>query len=79
MAAALDRGGWRNLLNFKAHRYFELCGCRTKNASENQLYNGVGWWRHIEAHPKCVLDEERARRKTYFWDHVVGILYWQKK
>src|SRR6266851_163745 len=79
LAAVFDRRGLRNRLNFRTHRYWELCGCTTKGASENQFYNGTGWWRHIELHPKCVLEEERRKRKAYSWDHGVGILYWQKK
>jgi hypothetical protein len=61
------------------HRFWELCGCTTKSASENQFYNGTGWWRHFELHPKCVLDEERSRRSSYDWDSGVGILYWKNK
>lgn len=79
MAAVLDRGGRRNWLNFKTHRYYELCGCTTKSASENQFYNGTGWWRPFALHPKCVFEEERTKRKAYNCDHGGGILYWQKK
>ena len=78
LAAVLDRGGRRNWLNFKTHRYWELCGCTTRSASENQFYNGTGWWRHFALHPKCVLEEERKRRSTYHWDSGVGIRYWQQ-
>jgi hypothetical protein len=79
LAAVLDRGGRRNQLNFKTHRYWELCGCTTKSASENQFYNGAGWWRFFQVHPKCVLEEERKRRLPYSWDSGAGILYWQKR
>ena len=79
MAAVLDRGGRRNYLNFKSHRYWELCGCTTRAASENQFYNGTGWWRCFDHHPKCVLEEERARRRTYNYDHGVAIRYWKHK
>lgn len=78
MCAVFDRGGLRRRLKFKMHRFWELCGCTTKTASENQFYNGTGWWRHIEFHPKCVLAEEQARRSSYDYDHGVGILYWKK-
>jgi len=77
MTAVLDKGGLRNGLNFKSHRFWELCGCTTKSASENQFYNGAGWWRSIALHPKCVLAEERARRQRYSYDSGVGILYWR--
>jgi hypothetical protein len=79
MSAVLDRGGLRNSLNFKSHRFWELCGCTTKSASENQFYNGAGWWRSFSLHPKCVLAEERARRQCYSWDSGAGILYWRNK
>jgi len=79
LAAVLDRGGLRSRLAFKAHRYWEVCGCTTKSASENQFYNGTGWWRNFQFHPKCVLEEERRKRKVYSYDSGVGILYWQKK
>ena len=79
MSAVLDRGGRRNYLNFKSHRYWELCGCTTRAASENQFYNGTGWWRYFAMHPKCTVKEERERREQYSWDSGVGILYWQKK
>lgn len=76
-AAVFDQGGLRNSLNFKSHRFWELCGCTTRGASESQFYNGTGWWRNFAQHPKCVLEEERARRKQYSWDSGVGILYWK--
>src|SRR6516165_1632 len=79
LAAVLDRGGLRNRLSFKSHRYWELCGCTTKSAGENQYYNGTGWWRNFQLHPKCVLAQERVKRSTYHYDSGVGILYWQKK
>jgi hypothetical protein len=79
LAAVLDRGGLRGRLKFKSHRYWELCGCTTRSASENQFYNGTGWWRNFHLHPKCVLEEERRKREAYHYDSGIGILYWQKK
>ena len=78
MSAVLDKGGRRNYLNFKSHRYWELCGCTTRSASENQFYNGTGWWRNFALHPKCTVTAERERRRQYSYDSGVGILYWQK-
>ena len=78
MSAVLDRGGRRNYLNFKTHRYWELCGCTTASASENQFYNGTGWWRYFSRHPKCTVTVERERRNRYSYDSGVGILYWEK-
>ena len=79
MTAVFDKGGLRNSLNFKSHRFWELCGCTTKSASESQFYNGAGWWRCFASHPKCMLSEERARRGRYSWDSGVGIHYWREK
>ena len=77
--AVLDRGGRRNHFNFKRHRFWELCGCTTRAASENQFYNGCGWWRNFVIHPKCTLSEERRRRQKLFYDHGAGIMYWHKR
>jgi hypothetical protein len=77
MAAVLDKGGRRNYLNFKSHRFWELCGCTTEGASENQFYNGTGWWRNFSLHPKCRLPSERRRRQKFSYDSGVGILYWK--
>ncbi len=78
MAAVVDRGGTRNALNFKSHRFWEVCGCTTQAASENQFYNGTGWWRHFGQHIKCPLEGERAHRRRLSYDSGVGIYYWQK-
>ncbi|HLY17775.1 MAG TPA: hypothetical protein VKR61_11160 [Bryobacteraceae bacterium] len=79
MSAVLDKGGLRNSLNFKSHRFWELCGCTTRGASRSQFDNGAGWWRNFAMHPKCGSEEERARRQRYSWDSGVGILYWRDR
>lgn len=79
MTAVLDKGGRRNYLNFKSHRFWELCGCTTRAASENQFYNGCGWWRNFALHPKCTLAAERQRRQRLSYDSGVGILYWKNR
>ena len=79
MAAAMDHGGRRNLFRPRQQRFWELCGCTTRGASENQFYNGTGWWRWFAYHPKCTLPEERERRKKHSYDSGAGILYWKKK
>jgi hypothetical protein len=79
MAAVLDKGGRRNYLNFKSHRFWELCGCTTQGASENQFFNGTGWWRNFALHPKCRVTAERQRRQRYSYDSGVGILYWKNR
>jgi hypothetical protein len=77
--AVLEKGGLRNCLNFKRHRFWELCGCTTRAASENQFYNGCGWWRNFVIHPKCTLAEERRRRQPLYYDHGAGIMCWKKR
>ena len=77
MAAVLDRGGIRNLLNFKSHRYWELAGCTTAGASRSQFEKGAGWWRYFDRHPSCTDSEERARRQKLSYDSGVGIKYWK--
>ncbi len=79
MAAVLSRGGFRNLLNLRSHRYWELIGCTTKGASKSQFEHGCGWWRHIWKHPNCPNNEkERDRRRKYYYDHGIGIMYWKR-
>jgi len=77
--AVLETGGRRNYLNFKRHRFWEVCGCTTRAASENQFYNGCGWWRNYVIHPKCTLSEERRRRQRLYYDHGAGIMLWKKR
>jgi len=77
--AVLERGGRRNYLNFRRHRFWELCGCTTRAASENQFYNGCGWWRNYVIHPKCTLSSERRRRQRLYYDHGAGIMCWKKR
>jgi hypothetical protein len=77
MAAVLDRGGLRNLLSFRTHRFWELCGCTTAEASADQFRVGAGWWRHFSQHPSCKDPAERAKRRAYSYDSGVGILYWR--
>jgi hypothetical protein len=79
MCAVLDKGGLRNALNFKSHRFWELAGCTTQAASRDQFEKGTGWWRHIDCHPSCQDPAEIARRKTYSYDSGVGILYWKNQ
>jgi len=77
MAAVLDKGGLRNSLKFKSHRYWELCGCTTRGASADQFKNGAGWWRYWDQHINCIDPAERARRSSYSYDSGVAILYWK--
>ena len=78
-AAVPDFGGRRNWLNIKRHRYWELAGCTTNAASRSQFELGTGWWRHIASHPNVPNERERARRRTLYYDHGVGIMYWKRR
>jgi hypothetical protein len=78
MAAFLTRGGIANLLKFRTHRYWEVLGCTTRGASESQYRHGAGWWRHIECHVNAPASE-MALRKSYYYDHGVGIMYWHRQ
>jgi hypothetical protein len=78
MAAAQPRVPLRQIFNTKGRRYWELIGCTTRGASRSQFENGSGWWMGIAAHPNCKDDRERLRRQRYYWDHGVGIKYWER-
>ncbi len=79
IAAVPDLGGRRNWLKFRHHRYWELAGCTTRGASQSQFDHGTGWWRHIDHHPNVPDEKERARRKKYYYDSGVGIMYWKRR
>jgi hypothetical protein len=50
MAAVFSYGGLKNIFNIKQHRYFELLGCTTHSASQDQFEKGCGWWRRFAYH-----------------------------
>lgn len=78
MAAVFSFGGYRNFFNYRSHRYWELIGCTTSDASRHQFDHGCGWWRHFYKHPNTPIDEKEERSK-YYYDSGVGIAYWKKK
>lgn len=78
MAAAQPSVPFRQIFNSKGRRYWELIGCTTRGASRSQFENGAGWWMSIAAHPNCKDDRERRKRQGYYWDHGVGIKYWER-
>jgi hypothetical protein len=78
MAAVPQTGGLRHILNFRSHRYWELVGCMTKQASHSQFDHGAGWWRYMNHHPRCTDERERRRRSRYYYDSGVGIMYWKR-
>lgn len=79
MAAVGKHFSFSKLLKPKMRRYWELIGCTTKSASEDQFRKGCGWWMNFYAHPSCPSEEERIIRKQYYWDSGVGIRYWSDK
>jgi hypothetical protein len=78
VAAVPQIGGRRNFFKFRHHRYWELVGCTTKDASESQFQHGSGWWRYIKYHPQCTDEKELRRRERYYYDSGVGIMYWKR-
>lgn len=66
-----SRWPWRNK---HRDRYFELIGCSTSCASEDQFRNGTGWWRHIKSHPNSHLNNGEDCN----YEHGTGILIWEK-
>ena len=78
MAVTLDKGGLRNWLNFRQHRYWELLGCTTRSASKSLFQTGCGWWMNFHMHPNCPNEKEYLNRSKYNWDHGTGIRYWEK-
>ena len=79
IAAVYSYGGLKNLLRRKSHRYFELLGCTTRGASQDQFEKGCGWWRGFDRHVNAPTDPaERARREGYYREHGIGIRYWEE-
>ncbi len=80
MSAVFSYGGLRNLLRFAGHRYWELAGCTTAGASQDQFRHGCGWWKNIAYHPNAPHDAaEQERRKALYREHGVGIRYWERR
>lgn len=79
MSAVYSFGGWRNLLKYRCHRYWEVLGCTTAKASKDQFDNGCGWWRHWTDHINAPTDpEEHRKRARYYSEHGVGTMYWKR-
>lgn len=60
-------------------RYWELLGCTTKGASQDQWNKGSGWWYNFHLHVNCPSDDEFNARKDWYFDHGTGVKYWHKK
>lgn len=79
MAAVLTYGGLRNIVRPKFHRYWEVLGCTTRGASQDQFDKACGWWRGFQHHPNAPADPtERERRNRFYDDHGCGVRYWQR-
>ena len=78
IAAVESKGGLRSLFSFRSHRYWELLGCTTQEASKHQFITGCGWWRHFYLHPNTPTEETWTRGK-YYYDSGVGIMYWKRR
>jgi len=56
-------------------RWYEVIGCTTAEASQSQYECGCGWWRGIENHPNA---KEKVINANPYWEHGVGIWFWEK-
>lgn len=79
IAAVKLRIGLQNRLNYKTHQFYELVGCTTRSASQDQFDKGCGWWVNFAHHPNTPSEHERKRRLKYHWESGVGIKYWSRK
>lgn len=77
--AAVDlRLGWLRRMRGHYGRYWELVGCTTRAASQQQYEAGSGWWRHPNAHPNALGGRATRKRTRYMQDHGSGILIWDE-
>lgn len=77
MAAVKVPTSLRSMFRFKEHRYWELIGCTTREASRDQFEKGCGWWRHFYCHPNTPAAES-SKRRAHYYDSGVGIMYWKR-
>lgn len=78
LAAVPGRGGVRGWLKPWSHRYWELIGCTTRSASQDQFELGAGWWYNFTGHPNF-RGRDTFLGQRYYWDHGTGIMYWARK
>lgn len=71
----IKQRSWRRLKNINAKRWFEVVGCTTREASASQYDSGCGFWRCIDKHPNV---RDRIRDMSPYYDHGVGLWYWQQ-
>lgn len=77
--AAVSCMGWREIFSPLRWRYWELIGCTTKTASEDQFRSGCGWWLHFYDHPNRHVNQVDSRLRLHYWDHGAGIMYWRRR
>jgi hypothetical protein len=79
LAATTCKGGLRDRLKFRQHRYWELLGCTTRSAGRAQFETGCGWWMNFHLHPNCPDRGEFTRRSKYSYEYGTGIMYWSRR
>ena len=67
--------GYRRWTHINAHRWFEVVGCTTRQASQQQFECGCGIWHNIHLHPNAT---QRIKNIVPFWEHGVGVWYWER-
>jgi hypothetical protein len=76
--AAVPVRGLRKLLRPWSHRYWEVIGCTTRDASKDQFELGAGWWYNFIAHPNY-RGKPALFGRPYGWDHGTGVMYWARQ
>ncbi|MDR3439938.1 hypothetical protein [Telmatospirillum sp.] len=76
-AATWVSPGLRHSFSQRKKRYWELVGCTTRQASQDQFRNGCGWWMEYWAHPNQ--SDGAEIREKWYWDHGAGVYYWRKR
>lgn len=77
--AAVSCVGWRNLLSPTKQRFWELVGCTTRAASQDQFDKGCGWWLNFYDHVNRQVNAGDPKLRQHYWDHGSGIMYWKRK
>jgi hypothetical protein len=79
LAAVHALGSWKNVFFPHKQRFWDLVGCTTVRASKDQFERGAGWWMNFAYHVNCPGEDERNKRKKWYWDHGTGIMYWSRR
>jgi hypothetical protein len=78
IAAVEPAYSWRQRMQPRKLRYWEVVACTTRGASKNLYDKGCGWWMNFCYHPMTP-PEELVDRAKHYWDVGAGIRYWHKK